>query len=855
MKAINITKIGQTVLLAFLYFIAGKFALMLAIPPGYASPIWPAEGIAVVCIAFWGYQVWPGVLIGSMALNWTPGAHFSAVSWESLIIPFFIGSGSTLAAVFAVYRLSRLGFPEERNLEKVNFLQSFLCAGPCSCLISATIGVTTLYFSGAVKGGEFMSSWLTWWVGDSLGVLICLSLVMSGSHLPRISNITTLPPVERFTVGTIVLLTGVLVLFGWLWNIPHLTTLTPHQNPMLPNAAIAFIFCGVSIYGTASGKKMLSLIGASFPLFIGFATCFEYIFKLDLGIDQLFIHVNVPELFPGRIAPNSALAFLLFGLAMVIRLKLSEWKYLNFAIALIGVFILAIGIIPLIAFMAGMETSHGWGKFSRMAIPTAFLWSVLGLKFFRLSWISSTSSQRKLPVWLPTVATVGSITMTIFLWYVMVQNDKLHVRDLTQTIARNVHRNIERRLVARVQGLEEMGERWELRGSIPYKEWESDVKLYQINHPVFQAISWVDPLMVVRWIYPVKGNEIVQNVYLGNDALRREMMEKGKATDESQFSGCINLAQGGKGFIVSVPINVPDGKNGFLNKGFINGVFRIDRFMDSVIDDGVVANYDLKLFENGNQIYSTNPASSQGDSAYTVTMPFVYKGHTWLIQLSPREALLMSGKSRVCEFLLVLGLFISILVVASIHFAQRSEWFAAEAVRAEQRLNNVLESAEVGGWDIDLITGKVLRTKHHATIFGYSDHTSHWSYEDLLGHILPEDLSYFKQELQKAHNGKGVFDLEFRINRTDGAIRWIVVKGRVFFDAAGNPVRRAGIIADITERKQAEAELRAANQSLAEKMQELEKLNKIMMGREERILELKEEIKKLKAKADQVLPV
>lgn len=51
--------------LAATYFFAAKLALLLAIPPGYATAVWPAAGIAIAVLLIRGSQLWPGVVLGS----------------------------------------------------------------------------------------------------------------------------------------------------------------------------------------------------------------------------------------------------------------------------------------------------------------------------------------------------------------------------------------------------------------------------------------------------------------------------------------------------------------------------------------------------------------------------------------------------------------------------------------------------------------------------------------------------------------------------------------------------------------------------------------------------------------------
>ena len=61
--------------LAVAYFITGKLGNYLAVPPNYATAIWPPSGIALAGILLYGYRVWPGILLGAFLVNFS---HLSA---------------------------------------------------------------------------------------------------------------------------------------------------------------------------------------------------------------------------------------------------------------------------------------------------------------------------------------------------------------------------------------------------------------------------------------------------------------------------------------------------------------------------------------------------------------------------------------------------------------------------------------------------------------------------------------------------------------------------------------------------------------------------------------------------------
>jgi PAS domain S-box-containing protein len=173
--------------LATAYGVAGKLSLLLAIPPGYATAIWPPAGIGLAGILIGGARVWPGIWLGSFLVNiWTaldaatPGALRTSVA-----IPTMIATGAVVQALVGAFLVRRVvGFPSP--LTRGRDIGAFLVlGGPISCLISVTVGVTALVVSGQIPWAMFAISWGTWWVGDTLGVLIVTPLILSWLAEPR----------------------------------------------------------------------------------------------------------------------------------------------------------------------------------------------------------------------------------------------------------------------------------------------------------------------------------------------------------------------------------------------------------------------------------------------------------------------------------------------------------------------------------------------------------------------------------------------------------------------------------------------------------------------------------------------
>ena len=214
MQYIRNYSIVQVLTLAATYAVTAWLGLWLAIPPGYATAIWPASGLALAGVLMGGARVAPGIWLGSFVVNlWTAwDVTDAAALLTSVAIPTGIGVGATLQALVGASLVRRwVGFPSP--LIGIRDTGTFLLlGGPLSCLVSATVGVTTLVVSGQISWSLFVMTWWTWWVGNTLGVLIATPLVLSWLAEPR-----TIWHRRRLSVGLplVVALALSFVVFGY----------------------------------------------------------------------------------------------------------------------------------------------------------------------------------------------------------------------------------------------------------------------------------------------------------------------------------------------------------------------------------------------------------------------------------------------------------------------------------------------------------------------------------------------------------------------------------------------------------------------------------------------------------------
>ena len=128
---------------------------------------------------------------------------------------------------------------------------------------------------------------------------------------------------------------------------------------------------------------------------------------------------------------------------------------------------------------------------------------------------------------------------------------------------------------------------------------------------------------------------------------------------------------------------------------------------------------------------------------------------------------------------------------------------AKEALQAEEeRLSFALDAGGLGAWELDLASGALTTSPQCRENFGRKPADA-FSYADLQGTVHPDDRERQDEELRTAIAERRDYNIDVRVLWPDAQVRWINLRGRPVFDAAGEAVRIAGISIDVTHRTRA----------------------------------------------------
>jgi len=221
--------------------------------------------------------------------------------------------------------------------------------------------------------------------------------------------------------GASVAVLGGLVVAGWLTLAVALIQVLPGMPPMPYNTALGFMICGAALLAaTLELRRPTALLGGLAAV-IGLATLFENLFHSNLGIDDLlvetYIFTGVSD--PGRMAPNSALALSLVGLALLVLAWRSVSRSWHRWPALLGSIVVALGTAALVGYAADVPGAYGWGNFNRMALHSAIGFSLLGGGIVGLAWNKAQRDSGETPDWLPGLSATAVISVTLLMWYAL----------------------------------------------------------------------------------------------------------------------------------------------------------------------------------------------------------------------------------------------------------------------------------------------------------------------------------------------------------------------------------------------------------------------------------------------------
>lgn len=603
--------------------------------------------------------------------------------------------------------------------------------------------------------------------------------------------------------GIFALVLSIVVMAGWIFEDPSLIRINPAFTPMQFNAALCFVFCSIAILLLQTRYHKPVLLVCAVTASIAAITLVQYLFDMNYGIDTWFLVPFTSEgtSHTGRMAANTSVAITLLSVAIALNVGAqAPTRRLSFIALLLASLATSLGVAPLIGFICGVEEAYGWGNLARMALHTACGVTVLGFATVVLSWGRSSKSPSLLLLPLAVGLAVISSSMALAVF----NKENSNVRRFLALEAHHLSNETERQIRDVRGALGRIALRWHASGKTPIHLWKKDVGSYFESYRFLEYAGLLD-----------RHNNIIEFVSrAGSGELANLIKTMAKSSPDDPHHPPIVSTNTGKSGYVSM-YELSDGARMIVVIDFTN------MFNDvlHVTSNKTIA---LKAFDKDGLIYSNNNLPNE----YIGPVSLILESDDtpdWEIRVYPTDTLVDEHITRMPYIVLLIGLFTSGLVIASLYLLFQLRRDSATLKERKARLRAILNDAADG---ITLIDGKGLIEEFNPAcedLFGYSKaevmgknvhvlmpepyHSEHDGYLDHYQKTKEKRIIGIGREVKGRRKDGTIFDIDLHVSE-------VIVPGKKIY---------MGMFRDITERKRTETIASQLMEKLEESNTELER--------------------------------
>lgn len=658
------------------------------------------------------------------------------------------------------------------------------------------------------------------------------------------------PPLALILIGGFLVMLGATVILGWLFRVPDLVRIVPGFAPMVFNTALCFVLLGGALVlaaGSSVRYERAQRWLAGLSIAIATLVLSQDLFSIDIGIDRLFSAdwLQDARAHPTRMAPNTAIAFILGGSALLL-LKLGRRPWIGYSVQYLALAVTLIGLAALLGYALKLEFLFAWYPYARMAVHTAAGFVLLGIGL----WTGWRSVKNREHAEGPDTRIVfaGSVILAAMALAAGIGGFLVLVQQTEATLKRGLQVSLHNRVEVYRDSLN--------NAIVNVRDIATRPA---IHRELLRLRAMPDQAEALEFL----RQAVFSYTELGMSAVALDDAGGRRLTQAGTFARAPALR---------VPLNLPYRAELLWNQGMVLHA-RVPIIMNRKFLGLVVAEQPLPLLtrmfdnvrglgETGEMVLCavqrdenacfptrlrpeafTAPRRIQGkllpislalDGVQDVSMAIDYRGKQVIAAYSPiyQTGLGMVIKMNIEEvyqpvhrqfqeiLLLLLALTVGGIlllrwqVLPLARRLMRSEQDARAAYdklqESEQRWQFALEGSRDGVWDWNLKTNEVFFSHQWKKMLGYEDHEITANLEEWDKRVHPDDKARTYADIEKHLSGQAAhYENEHRVQCKDGSYKWILDRGMIVSrDPDGKAVRMIGTHTDITERKQHEDTVR-----------------------------------------------
>lgn len=271
------------------------------------------------------------------------------------------------------------------------------------------------------------------------------------------------------------------------------------------NTAVGFLLIGLWFLLRLYSQRLPQLCCAIVLFVLSFITLLQYPLHWQSGLDEWATvhHIHTGTSHPGRMAPNTALNFILLSLACgIISVKHVIDKLRCIAAACFIMCALSLALVAVMGYLSGVEAVYGWGEYTSMALNTAlgFIVAAGAMGIYCLSYLSRSQRWQ----FMATPVTVCLLTLTFSLWQALETSERDYQQRVIELKSKELESEFSLRWQHHQQALQRMVDRWHL-ASIPSSLQQRQAQRLHVDTPAIRTMMLMQA-NEVRWTVPTHAN-------------------------------------------------------------------------------------------------------------------------------------------------------------------------------------------------------------------------------------------------------------------------------------------------------------------------------------------------------------
>ena len=482
---------------------------------------------------------------------------------------------------------------------------------------------------------------------------------------------------------------GVIVLLGLVvasvggWYVASWHELAPPPqgvDRVQYDAAVAFLLGGLALAAHALRRRLIGSILGAAPVGLGLLRLIAYGVP---GIIDVHPIVGDPWLPFGAGNYNdmsvlTALVLVPLGLTLIAmepRRASPARSVLTTLLAAIG---LALASLLMVAAWTGGMAASQWLFLTGGERMAGLLGLMLAAGLLAQVLVRSEDEQRAIRRWTPGIVWFAAFVCTLVLWRAISVQQAHYIDTGTLLVASDVKNRIERTIGARIRQLERLAERSRIY-EFTEERWKRDAATLVNEIPAFQAITWADPDLIVRWAVPDSQSARVGES-LRSDPERSRAIDEALRTRHVVVSRTVDLREPTRrGFVIYVPVFADGTLRGMVSAG-VGG-----NWLAAILDQRFV-NFQVALLENGEVTNVLGDRENAAGSEWTQEQTVDIGTVRWTLRVAPTRDYLHRTDSVLPESSLALGTVLATLLGLCTYLFQTARRRARALAASNARL-------------------------------------------------------------------------------------------------------------------------------------------------------------------------